>query len=67
MIIAKSVSGQVVDVDRYPIYKGNDLGMVYNKETSSFKIWSPFAEKAEIIFFKTATGNDEIESLQLES
>ena len=66
MIISKSIFGQVVDVDLYPFYKGTDLGMDYHKEKASFKIWSPFAEKAEIIFFKTATGNDIIESLELE-
>ena len=66
MVIAKSNLGQIVDVDRYPYYDGSDLGMIYNKHSVSFKIWSPFAEKAEIIFYKSALLNDKINAVQLD-
>src|SRR6185436_13844491 len=38
--------------DAYPVYKGNDLGLTYSKTRSTFRIWSPTAEKAQLIFYK---------------
>lgn len=38
--------------DSYPVYKGNDLGLTYSKNQSSFRIWAPTAEKARLIFYK---------------
>ena len=66
MHIAKTHLGQVVNVDSYPIYDGLDLGMSYNKNSTTFKIWSPFAEQAEIIFYKSSLGNDKIDSIELD-
>ena len=66
MHIAKTHLGQVVNVDSYPVYDGLDLGMSYNKNSTTFKIWSPFAEQAEIIFYKSSLGNDKIDSIELD-
>ena len=66
MTIAKSNSSQILNIDAYPTYNGSDLGLTYNKNSSTFKIWSPFAEKAEIIFYKSSLGNDKIDSLELD-
>ena len=35
----------------YPFYEGK-LGLIYSKINSSFRIWSPTAEKAQLLFFK---------------
>lgn len=40
----------------YPLYKGNDLGLVYTPQKSTFKIWSPTAVAARINFYKTDLG-----------
>ena len=66
MHIAKTHLGQVVDVDSYPVYDGPDLGMSYNKNSTTFKLWSPFAEQAEIIFYKSSLGNDKVDSIELD-
>jgi pullulanase len=49
----------------YPLYAGNDLGLQYSNSSSSFKIWSPTAQKAELVFYKSALGNDQIASYEM--
>jgi pullulanase len=39
-------------------YKGGDLGLTYTASASHFRIWSPTAEKAEIILYGSSLGND---------
>ena len=57
---------QFLSAEKYPEYKGSDLGLTYTPVSSTFRIWSPVAEKAEIIFYKTSLGSDKIESLAME-
>ncbi len=66
MGITKFNLGQFVNVESYPNYDGLDLGMSYNRNSTTFKIWSPFAQKANIIFYKSSLGNDKIESIELD-
>jgi len=47
-----SAKAQKSIYDSYPVYKGNDLGLIYSSKQSQFKIWSPTAEKAQLIFYK---------------
>jgi pullulanase len=42
--------------DKYPQYKGSDLGLTYSASQSAFRIWSPMAEKVQLIFYKVGTG-----------
>ena len=37
-------------------YNGNDLGAVYSKQSTQFRLWAPTAERVRICFY--ATGND---------
>ncbi len=46
--------------DKYPVYKGNDLGLTYGPKLSSFRIWSPTATEAEIIFYDKGEGGNEL-------
>jgi len=46
--------------DTYPVYKGNDLGLTYSKTQSTFRIWAPTAEKAQILFYDTGVGGEKI-------
>lgn len=41
------------DVDRLYAYTGNDLGAVYSKEKTVFKVWSPLANGATVFLYKT--------------
>lgn len=52
--------------DQYPVYEGNDLELVYTSSQSSFKIWSPAAEAAELRLYTLAsdTAPSEIVALQ---
>ncbi len=53
-----SAKAQKTIYDSYPVYKGNDLGLVYSPHQSDFRIWSPPAEKAELLFYKEGTGGE---------
>lgn len=46
-----SAKSQKTIYDSYPVYKGNDLGLTYTKKQSTFRIWAPTAEKAQLIFY----------------
>ena len=60
-----SLRAQIPDFSRYPVYKGDDLGLRYTKVGSSFKIWSPVAEKAELIFYKNGAGGDAVQTINM--
>ena len=53
------------DYSKYPAYKGGDLGLTYSKIQSVFKIWSPTAEAAELLFFKEGVGGEAIKKVRL--
>jgi pullulanase len=36
----------------YPTYNGNDLGLSYTPQSSTFKVWSPIAQKVTLRFYK---------------
>ena len=42
-------------------YTGNDLGAIWSKNQTSFKLWAPTAEKVEIALYKSGTaGTDDL-------
>ena len=43
--------------DTYPVYKGADLGLTYTEKHSTFRIWAPTAQKAQVIFYNRGDGN----------
>jgi pullulanase len=51
-----SAKSQKSIYDSYPVYKGNDLGLNYTSNQSVFRIWSPVADKAQLIFYKEGVG-----------
>ncbi len=51
---------------KYPVYKGNDLGLTYTPKQSTFKIWSPTAVAARINFYKTDLGGVSDRTVQME-
>lgn len=40
----------------YPVYSGNDLGLTYKAQASTFKIWAPTASAVRINFYKSDLG-----------
>jgi pullulanase len=51
-----SSKAQLSKYDSYPVYTGNDLGLTYSPSVSKFKIWSPPAEKAELLIYEDGEG-----------
>ena len=51
--------------NRYPVYKGNDLGVVYTKTSSQFRIWSPPAQSAQLILYKEGDGGQAFKTINL--
>ncbi len=39
----------------YPVYHGDDLGLTYSPNHSSFRLWSPRAEAVELLLYKHPT------------
>src|SRR5258708_4212155 len=48
------LKAQTPDYNTYPVYKGSDLGLTYSATQSIFRIWSPVAEKAELLIYGQA-------------
>lgn len=57
---------QFFNTEHYPVYAGNDLGLKYSAASSSFRIWSPTAEKVELVFYTSSLGNEHREALPME-
>ena len=41
----------------YKVYKGNDLGAVYAKDKTTFRVWAPTAERVQLCLYKQ--GNED--------
>ncbi|MBQ8517975.1 MAG: type I pullulanase [Agathobacter sp.] len=42
-------------------YNGNDLGAVYSKQNTHFRLWAPTAERVQICFYATGDGGEAVE------
>ena len=42
-------------------YNGNDLGAVYSKQNTHFRLWAPTAERVQICFYATGDGEVAVE------
>ena len=49
-------------------YTGNDLGAIYQKEKTSFRVWAPTANNVTLRLYKsgTPTENDLIEEVPMQ-
>ena len=47
-------------------YEGNDLGAVYSKDQTSFRIWAPTAESVSICFYANGDGGEADEVVEME-
>ena len=57
---------QPFDPALYPTYHGEDLGLTYTVQASTFRIWSPRADDAEIIFYDQPLGGKPIQHAKME-
>jgi pullulanase len=57
---------QFFNTEHYPVYTGNDLGLKYSAASSIFRIWSPTAEKVELVFYSSSLGCEQREALAMD-
>lgn len=55
-----SVCSQYLDRTIYPEYKGDDLGLRYTADQSTFRIWAPTATAAEWILYESGEGGSPV-------
>ena len=55
----KVEESSVAELDKLA-YSGNDLGATYTKEATTFKVWSPTAQKVQVLIY--ASGSDDEEN-----
>ena len=49
-----------VDFNTYPYYEGDDLGVLWSKEKTTFRIWAPTASQVELRIYKHGAGGSAI-------
>jgi len=50
---------------KYQVYNGKDLGLTYSVGSSQFKIWSPPAQAAQLLFYKEGDGGTAFKTIEL--
>jgi pullulanase len=50
-----SGKAQKNEFSSYPVYTGNDLGLIYSPLQSAFRIWAPTAEEAQLFIYDDGT------------
>ncbi|NJN32943.1 MAG: hypothetical protein HC817_00470 [Saprospiraceae bacterium] len=59
----------ILNAQDMPVYEGMDLGLTYTPQYSTFKVWSPTAQKVTLRFYKeglpTADGKDLIATVEM--
>lgn len=56
LFIQLLAKAQIHDFSKYPVYNGRDLGLILIDNVGEFRIWSPTAEKAEVLFYSSGSG-----------
>jgi len=46
------------ELDNFPVYTGNDLGLTYSPKKSVFKLWSPPADEVVLYFYDKPLDSD---------
>ena len=65
-IIPFMTKAQVRKFFAYPFYNGNDLGLIYTPQQSSFRIWAPTAEKAELILYNVGSDGTPLQTINMQ-
>ncbi len=48
-------------------YDGDDLGAVYTKESTKFRVWAPIASEVSLNLYETGDGDDLIETIPMQA
>lgn len=49
-----------IDFSAFPVYMGDDLGVVYTKTKTKIRVWAPTALKVELRIYEKSNGGDAI-------
>lgn len=60
-----SMDSSAQDFSKYLPYAGGELGMVYTKSATRFRIWSPVAEEVKLRFYAEGTGGKSTKEFDL--
>lgn len=52
--------------DDYPVYAGDDLGLSYSPEASSFRLWSPAAQAVRLHFYSQPLGGEPTQTTEMQ-
>lgn len=55
-----------IGFSKYPVYNGKDLGLTYFPTKSVFRIWSPTAEKAEVLLYSDGEGDSPVSTFNMQ-
>ena len=44
-------AAEKIDLDKLPVYSGDDLGLTLNEDSAVFKCWAPLAKNVRVLFF----------------
>jgi pullulanase len=61
-----SVKAQKDEFASYPVYTGNDLGLTYSPNRSSFRIWAPAASKAELLLYEKGMEGSPLQTIDMQ-
>lgn len=57
---------QYFSPEKYPVYNGTDLGLTLSKTSSTFKIWSPTAEKVSLLLYHSSSAASPFQVIEME-
>lgn len=60
-----SARSQKINYNSYPVYTGTDLGLVYSASQSTFRIWSPPADNAQLLLYKNGLAETASQVVQM--
>lgn len=65
MLSANKLAAQNNEFDKYPVYKGNDLGVSYSPQATNFKVWAPKATEVKLRLYTAGIGGEAISTLNM--
>jgi len=65
-IVSCQITGKQELTDGYPVYYGDDLGMHYSPEKTTFRVWAPSAEAITVRIYDQGHEGNRLEALQME-
>ena len=65
-LVSCQITGKQELTDGYPVYHGDDLGVHYSPEKTTFRVWAPSAEAIIVRIYDQGHEGNVLETLQME-